>query len=85
VSDDAVYAGPWHFVSVATTRDELWCVNGVPALVRPSNVVGFMLTDDAMHYVTSGRALDLGVWDSLKALDDAAAKMTKADKKKVRS
>lgn len=84
-SQREVMRGPWHFVSVTIERDEIWCINGAPVRVTNGNVAGFLLTDDAMHYVSTGRALDLGVWDNLEELDAEIARMTKATKKKARA
>ena len=58
------WPGPWHFVQAEIEADEMWSVNRIPTRVTSGALVGFMLTDDALHFVGQQRAIDLGVWDT---------------------
>ena len=67
------WPGPWHFILATITDDQMWTVNRIPTRISGGDVIGFMLTDDAMHFVNTHRAEDLGVWNSLEELQAAHA------------
>lgn len=75
VAREVYWPGPWHFVQAVLDAPQMWGVNHVPRLVRNEDVIGFMLTDDAMHFINSDRAIDLGVWLSREELDEAVERM----------
>jgi len=68
------WAGPWHFVQATIDADEMWGVNGVPTRISNGNIVPFMLSDSAAHFVNQRRAIDLGVWNSFEELQEAFAR-----------
>lgn len=70
---EVFWPGPWHFVQARLERPEMWGVNNVPRLVQDMDIIGFMITDDAMHFVAREKAVDLGVWISRQELDEAIA------------
>lgn len=81
MSDEPAYNGPWHFVQATLDAKQIWDVNGVPSAVDNGSVLAFILTDDALHYVGSDRAVDLGVWDTVDQFIAHASRMSKAKKK----
>lgn len=56
--------GPRHYIIAVLDRPEIWCVDRNNILVNHDDLVGFMLTDDAMHFVNTERAVDIGVHNS---------------------
>ena len=56
--------GPRHYIIAVLERPELWCVDRTNVVVNNDDLVGFMLTDDAMHFVNTERALDIGVFNT---------------------
>ena len=72
------WPGPWHFVQASITQDEMWSVNRIPVRVTDGAIVQFMLTDDALHFIEQGRAIDLGVWNSADELIEAAQQAEEA-------
>lgn len=65
------WPGPWHFVQATIEADEMWSVNRIPTRIHSGAIVAFMLTDDALHFITQGRAADLGVWNTFEDLHAA--------------
>ncbi len=67
------WPGPWHFVQATIEADEMWSVNRIPTRIHSGAIVAFMLTDDAMHFISQGRAADLGVWNTFEDLRAAVS------------
>jgi hypothetical protein len=55
--------------NIETQRE--WFVNGAPVTVDPNEFVGFVDHYDAEHFVTNGRAIFLGEFNSYSDLLDA--------------
>jgi hypothetical protein len=53
-------SGPRHYVVTNIQAPEIWMVDGVPTTVEPGAIVGFPTTDDALHFLSQARALDVG-------------------------
>lgn len=53
--------GPRHYVIAVLERPELWCVDRQNILVQTDDLVPFVFTDDAMHFVNTERAIDCSV------------------------
>lgn len=79
------WPGPWHFVQAVLDAPQMWGVNGVPTKIENETVIAFMLSDDALHFVNTDRAIDLGVWNSLEELNEAyAAENARQQKEQAR-
>jgi hypothetical protein len=74
------WPGPWHFVVAKLPKGpQVWGVNHVPTRVEDGEIVAFMLTDDALHFVETDRAEDLGVWQTFEDLKEAIDFQRKQD------
>lgn len=63
--------GPRHYVQATIQGVEPWMVDHRIIEVEPGDVVGFLASEDAAHFISQARAIDLGVWNTLKELQDA--------------
>jgi hypothetical protein len=73
-----VSGGPRRYVIALVTDAETWLVDHEVVLVQPDDVVGFRSDADAEHFLSQGRASDLGRWNNLDELRAAYEAQRKA-------
>lgn len=69
-----VSGGPRRYVAAIIKQgSEYWGVDHHVIEMNDGDVVGFLNNADADHFITQGRALDLGRWNNMSELQTAYA------------
>lgn len=70
-----ISGGPRHYVlvNIADGASESWGVDHKVVEVTRGDVVGFRSSEDAEHFISRGRAIDLGRWNNETELRAAYA------------